>query len=185
MSYQYGGLQAWKVLLQEGKKMSLKLLLTCVINLIYRLFISLICQSCELPLQRRLWLMFVVRYLLILFYFQILLTSSFETHCTIMIWTIYICYLRKCSSLFLITSIILWFITPTTLEKGFFVHIMEGSYLHVFFIFCCLCLIFLWYMVLKVKVSGCGCSYFPLFSSKMTVWQANTWLIVLQVLNLC
>lgn len=73
MSYQYGGLQAWKVLLQEGKKMSLKLLLTCVINLIYRLFISLICQSCELLLQRRLWLMFVVRYLLILFYFQILL----------------------------------------------------------------------------------------------------------------
>lgn len=70
-------------------------------------------------------------------------TSSFETHCTIMIWTIYICYLRKCSSLFLITSIILWFITATTLEKGFFVHIMEGSYLHVFFIFCCLCLIFL------------------------------------------
>lgn len=152
MSYQYGGLQAWKVLLQEGKKMSLKLLLTCVINLIYRLFISLICQSCELLLQRRLWLMFVVRYLLILFYFQILLTSSFETHCTIMIWTIYICYLRKCSSLFLITSIILWFITPTTLEKGFFVHIMEGSYLHVFFIFCCLCLLFLWCMVLKVTV---------------------------------
>lgn len=135
MSYQYGGLQAWKVLLQEGKKMSLKLLLTCVINLIYRLFISLICQSCELLLQRRLWLMFVVRYLLILFYFQILLTSSFETHCTIMIWTIYICYLRKCSSLFLITSIILWFITPTTLEKGFFVHIMEGSYLHVILYF--------------------------------------------------